>query len=115
MEQQQDSNVDVVITATYDDYLAFLVSSVWRDMQTELSVQKGMIEDALAAADEPREIYRLQGKLEACKDFLGMPEDFTRLLEDRFNQPTPSEAVAAGENLTSDVYYDQLLDEFKGE
>ena len=114
--EQQDSNGDVLITASYDDYQAFLSSLVWHDIQTELGTQKTMIEDALAVAHDIVEVYRLQGRLEACKDFISMPTDLVKLLEERFAQALPQDIHEdIGNETTSDAYYEQLLEKYKGE
>lgn len=114
--EQQDNSGDVITTASHDEYQAFLASLVWHDMRTELVMQKGLIEDALAVADDMKEVYRLQGRLEACKDFISMPTDFIKLIEERFVQPLlqyPPENT--GNEPDSDAYYTQLLDKYQGE
>ena len=114
--EQQDNTTEVTITASYDEYQAFVASSVWHDMQAELSLQKSMVEDALASASEMKDIYRLQGQLSACKDFLSMPDDFIRIIEDRFTQmPMQDVPESIVEESDSDIYYEQLLDKYKGE
>ena len=114
--EQQDNNADVVINASWEDYQTFLASPVWQDLRTELGVQKRMIEDALADARDPIDIYRWQGRLEACKDFLAMPEDFLKLIEERVTQlPVPDDSEATNSVDGSDDYYNELLDKYQGE
>ena len=121
--EQPDNNAEVTISASHEDYQAFLNSLVWQDLRTELTVQKEIAAEALAVSDDPKDIYRLQGKLEACKDFLSMPSDFIKLIEDRFSTTSGQSTDSDGTMLLdldydstptdSDSYYNQLLDNFK--
>ena len=114
--EQQDNSGEVSITASYEEYQIFIVSLVWHDLYTELLVQKSMIEDALAVADEPKDIYRLQGQLMACNDFITMPSDFMRLMEEHDTEQPPVDDLSSSEDTAdSDGYYNQLLDKYQGE
>lgn len=113
--EQQDSNSEVSITASYEDYHMFTSSLVWHDLHTELLVQKSMIEDALAVADEPKDIYRLQGQLIACNDFISMPDDFIKLMEERAIEKPLVDSNNSEDAVDSDDYYNQLLDKYQGE
>ena len=114
--EQQDSNSEVGITASYEEYQTFTASLVWHDLCAELRVQKSMIEDALAVADDAKDIYRLQGQLMACKDFITMPSDFIKLMEERATEQPLVDDLSSSEDATdSDDYYNQLLDKYQGE
>ena len=114
MEQQD--NGEVVITAPYEAFQAFVVSSVWADLRTELITQKRMVEGTLAVANESREIYRLQGQLLALEDILTMPDDFIRLMEERASSATvPTEFEDQDTDSNPDAYYTDLLDKYQGE
>ena len=114
--EQQDSGSEVGITASYEEYQAFIASLVWHDIHTELLVQKSMIEDSLAVAEDAKDIYRLQGQLMACKDFITMPSDFIKFMEERvIEQPLVEDLINTDDVEDSDSYYNQLLDKYSGE
>ena len=83
--EQVDLN-EVQITATYEQWTNFLSSAVWQDMQTEINYWLNTVRAALGSDDEPRELFRMQGRLEACENVLELPNNMLEILDDRYNK-----------------------------
>ena len=60
--------------AGYNAHKAFLISLVWKDLSSEVSVWLEEIRDTLETLDDSAEYYRLQGCAKACRYFLGLPQ-----------------------------------------
>mgnify|MGYP003393764743 CR=1 FL=1 len=80
---EQDNLGEVEITATYEQWKDFLASAIWHDMKTEIGQWVEVIRSSLGSDDEPRELFRMQGRLEACENVLELPDNMLSILEDR--------------------------------
>ena len=83
--EQVDLN-EVQITAMYEQWTNFLSSAVWQDMQAEINYWLNTVRASLGSNDEPRELFRMQGRLEACENVLELPNNMLEILEDRYNK-----------------------------
>lgn len=83
---EQDNTGEVAITATYEQYQSFLSSAVWRDISTEITCWLEVIKNALGSNDEPRELFRMQGRSDVCTNVLELPANLMAILEDRYKK-----------------------------
>ena len=80
---EQDNLGEVEITTTHEQWRDFLASTIWHDMKTEISQWVEVIRGSLGSKDEPRELFRMQGRLDACENVLELPNNMLSILEDR--------------------------------
>ena len=66
---------------THRAHKDFAESAIWQDYCEEIANWLADIHSALETADQMEEIYRYQGRAEACKQFLIMPEYITAAFE----------------------------------
>lgn len=104
---EQDNLGEVEITATYEQYKDFLTSLVWRDMKTEIICWMDVIKGSLGSNDEPRELFRMQGRLEVCENVIELPDNMLALLEDRYKKRDRESADGDTTRLVLDL--DSLL------
>ena len=83
---EQDNLGEVEITATYEQWKDFLASAIWLDMKTEISQWIEVIRGSLGSNDEPRELFRMQGRLDVCENVLEFPTSMLDILEDRYKK-----------------------------
>lgn len=62
------------ITSSEDEVITFLASRVWTDMKAEIMRWREGLRDLLEDEKDDKETYRHQGRAEACKYFLSLPE-----------------------------------------
>lgn len=106
---EQDNLGEVEITATYEQYQDFLASLVWRDLRTEINCWLAVIRGSLGSSDEPRELFRMQGRLEACENVLELPTNLLAILEDRYRKKDMSDSDAVLDSYMSQQIADSIL------
>ena len=104
---EQDNLGEVEITATYEQWKDFLASAIWRDMKTEINQWIEIIRGILGSSDKPRELFRTQGRLEACTNVLELPDNMVNILEDRYKKYESIEAEL--DSYTSQEISDSIL------
>ena len=93
---EHDDLGDVQVTATYEQWQDFLTSAIWLDMKTEIACWAEMIRGSLGNSDKPRELFRMQGRLEVCENVLELPNNMLAILIDRYEK-----AAALKNDITS--------------
>ena len=114
---ERGDSIDIELHASYEDYKAFLNNVVWLDIVREVTAQKEIIIDLLGSSSNTTQLFRLQGQLEACNDFLSMPQDIIHHLEERFAQNQVSEYnikdIEDEPEDPQEEFYTTLLEKFK--
>ena len=77
------SEGDIVVTAGEREYMNFLSSLVWADMEREIKEWSHVIISHLSTDESPTELYRMQGRKEACDEFLRLPYALLAVLRDK--------------------------------
>ena len=67
--------------ATYQQYKDFVLSSVWLDLQAEIKEWISDIHGHLGNEDVKKEIFRFQGRLQACNELLSLPDRILSAME----------------------------------
>ena len=60
--------------AHYNDFVGFIRGAVWKDILNELTLWMTNIYDKLSVENDPQEIYRFQGRLQALKEVVQLPD-----------------------------------------
>ena len=77
---EQDNADRREFLASYQQYKDFISSVIWQDMQIELQEWIDDLHNSLEQ-EVPPEVYRYQGRVQACKQFLNLPQRILAVLE----------------------------------
>ncbi len=99
--------------ASYQQYKDFIASVLWTDMQVEIRAWIDDIHGYLENETDIQEIYRFQGRLQACKQLLTLPERILSNMEIVHESRDNQEEVISLDLDTSidvgDSYYTEQL------
>jgi hypothetical protein len=68
------------IKSRISDIESFLVSKIWEDIKSEVTLWRENLRDLLQR-EEGNSLYRCQGRAEACEYFLELPDVFLQELK----------------------------------
>ena len=99
--------------ASYQQYKDFVASVLWTDMQVEIRAWIDDIHGYLENETDIQEIYRFQGRLQACKQLLTLPERILSNMEIvHESRDTREEVISLDLDTSIDVgdnYYTEQL------
>ena len=99
--------------ASYQQYKDFIASVLWTDMQVEIRAWIDDIHGYLENETDIQEIYRFQGRLQACKQLLTLPERILSNMEIvHESRDTQEEVISLDLDTSIDVgdnYYTEQL------
>ena len=108
----------IAFLCTYSQHKEFHTSNLWLDYMNEV---QGWIEDIqlmLEQESDIQEIYRFQGRLQACREFLTIPQRILAVLEMASEKPSEDATLKEDQfhlDFDEDVFYTSELDKWKKE
>ena len=99
--------------ASYQQYKDFVASNLWVDLQAELHSWIDDLHDYLENETNEPEMYRFQGRLQACRQLLTLPDRIMGGMEVAYSDTDKQEALTTldlveSTNLGDDYYLGQL-------
>ena len=96
--------------ASYQQYKDFFVSALWIDLQQEINSWIDDIHGCLGNENDIQEIYRFQGRLQACHQLLDLPARILSAMEVAHEIIEDQVTLDLGRsNSVPDEYYQEQL------
>ena len=105
--------------ASYQQYKDFVASNLWADFQATLLDWISDLQGFLENETVMQEVHRFQGRIQACRQLLALPDRIVANMElanadaaEREEQPTPDQDTPNG---SVDIYYLEQLQRWNKE
>lgn len=105
--------------ASYQQYRDFVSSTLWYDLQSEIKSWIDDLHACLEDEDDNTEFHRFQGRIQACRELLNLPDRILSAMEVAQEVVDNPEEVLVldldSASSTSDEFYQEQLQKWSGE